>query len=91
MTFNLFAEGLLPPDVSQGHRDLVLKLFFNWSKITGIFYIYMLVHHGLRYNRLFLSLLSLFPRFRTFSPITALPYIYSGEYYISPSEPLALD
>ena len=37
MNFNLFAEGLLPPYVWQGHRDFVLKLFFNWSKITGIF------------------------------------------------------
>ena len=47
MNFNLFAEGLLPPDVWKGHRDFVLKLFVNWSKITGIFHIYMLVHHGL--------------------------------------------
>ena len=43
INFNLFTEGLLPPDMSDGHRNLALKIFFT--------YIYMLVHHGLLYNR----------------------------------------
>ena len=39
------------------------EIIFNCSKI--IFRIYMLVHHGLLYNRIFLYLYFLFPRFRT--------------------------
>ena len=29
INFNLFAEGLLPPGMSKGHRNLALKIFFH--------------------------------------------------------------